>query len=171
MSFSPGAYLEAIRRSARGPAPRARRATLCWCGSGRCRGRARRLVAGRASGHRAVDRQQRDEIAAAFARLVSTTGPAAPVEETDHRHLGGSAGRVNAQVGALLGPSMSEIGMGQRLGASWNNSTISPARACSFSSRRRRPARSTATASWRPFSVCRGRRQRKPLLAQHAREP
>jgi len=39
---------------------------------------------------------------------------------------------------------------------------MSPASAWAVSSFRRRPARSTASASWRPFSVWRGRRQRKP---------
>ena len=41
---------------------------------------------------------------------------------------------------------------------------MSPACACCFKRRRRSPARSTATASCRPFRVCRGRRQRKPLF-------
>ena len=41
---------------------------------------------------------------------------------------------------------------------------MSPACACCFKRRRRSPERSTATASCRPFRVCRGRRQRKPLF-------
>jgi hypothetical protein len=45
--------------------------------------------------------------------------------------------------------------------SSAKSSTISPASAWALSSFRRRPARSTASASWRPFSVWRGRRQRK----------
>ena len=37
---------------------------------------------------------------------------------------------------------------------------VSPASACCLRSCRRRPTRSTSAALWRPFSVCRGRRQR-----------
>ena len=44
--------------------------------------------------------------------------------------------------------------------SSSNRSTMSSARACWFRRRRRRPERSTAPASCRPFSVCRGRRHR-----------
>ncbi len=37
---------------------------------------------------------------------------------------------------------------------------MSPASACCLRNCRRRPTRSTSSAIWRPFSVCRGRRQR-----------
>jgi hypothetical protein len=43
-----------------------------------------------------------------------------------------------------------------------NSNVISPASACCFNRRRRSPERSTASASCRPFSVCRGRRQTNP---------
>ena len=48
-----------------------------------------------------------------------------------------------------------------------NNGWMSPAAASIFSSRSPRPARSTASASCRPSSVCRGRRQRPPLPEHH----
>jgi hypothetical protein len=38
-----------------------------------------------------------------------------PLEQTEHRHLGGLAGRWNAQIRALLGPGMGQIGMGERV--------------------------------------------------------
>ena len=38
---------------------------------------------------------------------------------------------------------------------------MSPASACCLRNCRRRPARSTSAATWRPFSVCRGRLQRR----------
>src|SRR3954468_22887518 len=50
-----------------------------------------------------------------------------------------------------------------------NKSTMSPASAWAVSSFRRRPARSTASGSWRPFSVWRGRRQRKPPFSSTRR--
>jgi len=37
---------------------------------------------------------------------------------------------------------------------------MSPASACCLRNCRRRPIRSTSSATWRPFRVCRGRRQR-----------
>src|SRR5277367_2841276 len=37
---------------------------------------------------------------------------------------------------------------------------MSPAAACCLRNNNRRPTRSTSPAIWRPFSVCRGRRQR-----------
>src|SRR3954453_2499447 len=60
--------------------------------------------------------QQVDEVAASF-------GPAGmdpqftgrPIQHAQHRHLGRLARRRYAQVGRLLGPGMSEIGMRQRL--------------------------------------------------------
>ncbi|WP_262265708.1 hypothetical protein [Microvirga yunnanensis] len=38
-----------------------------------------------------------------------------PVEHPEHRHLGGLAGRGNAQIRALRGPGMGQIGTGERL--------------------------------------------------------
>ena len=105
--------------------------------------------------------QKRNEIGTALAPTGAhdqfTRGP---VEQTKHRHLGGLAGRGNAQIRALLGPGMGQIGMGERFGLIAEQEH-DIALACAFRSLRRRPARSTACASWRPFRVWRGRRQRK----------
>ena len=61
--------------------------------------------------------QQRDEIGTALAPAGAHDEFArGPVEHAEHRHLGGLAGRWNAQIRALLGPSMSQIGVGERFG-------------------------------------------------------
>src|ERR687889_1243105 len=74
----------------------------------------------RTAGHRAILRidllQKRDEIGTALAPAGAHHQVARrPVEYPEHRHLGGLAGRWNAQIRALLGPGMGQIGMGQRL--------------------------------------------------------
>ena len=47
--------------------------------------------------------------------------------------------------------------------ALWRHQTTVLASACCLRNCRRRPTRSTSVALWRPFSVCRGRRQRNFL--------
>src|ERR687889_674122 len=74
----------------------------------------------RTAGHRAILRidllQKRDEIGTALAPAGAHHQVARrPVEYPEHRHSGGLAGRWNAQIRALLGPGMGEIGMGQCL--------------------------------------------------------
>src|SRR3954469_17463193 len=71
----------------------------------------------------------------------------------------------------LLAQTGARYGWVSASDSSPNRSTMSPASAWALSSFRRRPARSTASASWRPFSVWRGRRQRKAPLAEHNRQP
>src|SRR3954468_20309703 len=61
----------------------------------------------------------------------------------------------------LLAQTCARYGWVSASDSSPNRSKMSPASACALSSLRRRPARSTASGSWRPFSVWRGRRQRK----------
>ena len=122
----------------------------------------------RAARARPVDRveaaEEGDEVAAALGgagiddQLVSGA-----VEGADHRPLLGLPRRLDAQVAAAFGPGVGKIGMGGVLPNS-SPATEGDIRllACCFSRRRRRPERSTASASCRPFSVCRGRRQAKP---------
>src|SRR3954468_10404717 len=74
----------------------------------------------RTAGHRAilpVDLiQKRDEVEAALgAAGLNDKLAGGPIEHTEHRHLGGLPGRGNAQIRALLGPGMGQIGMGERL--------------------------------------------------------
>jgi hypothetical protein len=84
------------------------------------------------------------------------------VERADDRPLLGPPRRFDAQIAAAFGPGPGEIGWVSASDSSPNSKVISPALACCFNRRRRRPERSTASASCRPFSVCRGRRQAKP---------
>ncbi len=70
----------------------------------------------------------------------------------DVREIGALLRPDVREIGALLRPDVREIGMSSASDSSPNSSTMSPTSACAFSSFRRSPARSTASASGRPVS-------------------
>ena len=77
------------------------------------------------------------------APIMATWRPARAQEPADRRRLG---------------PGMRQIGMGERFGFVAEQEHDIARLGLRFRSLRRRPARSTASGSWRPFSVWRGRR-------------
>ena len=113
------------RRVFRQPFDREPGRPLGECGARRLAGVDRAIVEDehdrllRTSGRQAILRvdlfQKRDEIGTALAPAgAHNQFTGRPVEQTEHRHLGGLAGRWNAQIRALLGPGMGQIGMGKR---------------------------------------------------------
>lgn len=105
--------------------------------------------------------EELDKVAAALGGAAARDQLAGgAVERADDRPLLGLPRRLDAQIAAAFGPGASEIGMGERLRLiAEQQGNVADLRL--LLQRRRRPVRSTASA-YRPFSVCRGRRQAMP---------
>src|SRR5215217_8199207 len=98
--------------------------------------------------------QQRDEVRAALGPAgVHDQFTSGPVEYAKHRDFGGLSGGWHSQVGPSPGPDVSEVGVCQSLRFIAEQQHDVARLGLRFSSLRRRPPRSTASASWRPFSV------------------
>ena len=96
-----------------------------------------------------------DEVAAALVGLVCTIVDACGIERAEHRDLLGLSRRWNAQVCDALGPSAGETRMRQRLAlVAVEQNDVAGVGRC-LRSCRRRPSRSTSSATWRP-SACAG---------------
>src|SRR4051812_30141047 len=114
--------------------------------------------------------QESDEVRASFGPAGAHDELATrPVEPPSIATLALWPGAGMRRSVPLLAQTCARYGWVSASDSSPNRSTMSPASAWALSSFRRRPARSTASASWRPFSVWRGRRQRKsPFGGAHA---
>jgi hypothetical protein len=116
--------------------------------------------------------QKRDEIATALAPAgAHDQVTRRPVEQTEHRHLGGLAGRWNAQIRTLLGPGMGQIGMGERVRLIPEQEHDIPPRpapsgACGAGQRGPRLVRPGGPSGYGAAGA-----SGNPLLAQHHREP
>ena len=82
------------------------------------------------------------------------------IERAQHCHLLGLSWRRHAQVRAGLRPRPGEIGVRRRLALVAVKQNDVAGFGLTLADLRRKPIRSTSLAVWRPFSVCRGRRQR-----------
>ena len=148
------------------------------CRSGRCPrpGPPADLGAGRRTVLAVEPRRQGSEVAGALGRggeddRLAPWRACAPSAPRRERAPPCPPRRLDPQVGAAPGPALGQVGVGQCLLLVPEQRWMSPAAANCFSSRSPRPARSTASASCRPSSVCRGRRQRPPFLSATFRRP
>ena len=109
--------------------------------------------------------QESDKVRASLGPAgVSDQIATRPVEPPEHGPFRPLARGRNAQIGPFLRPDMRQIGMSEDFGLVREQKHDIARLGLSLSNLRRRPARSTAFASWRPLSVWRGRRQRKSLF-------
>ena len=110
--------------------------------------------------------QMSDEVGAAFGRARVHDEPARDViERADHYHFLGLSGGGHAQVHPALGPRPRQIRVGERFAFVAVEQHDVAGRGLGLAQLRRSPTRSIASAFWRPFSLCRGRRQRKFFFA------
>ena len=111
--------------------------------------------------------EQADKVGRALGGAGADKKPGADwVEGAQHGAAPSLSRRLDAQVGAALGPTMGQVGMGACLRRVEEKEVDHPRGGLAplSSSSRRRPA-AMASASWRPFRVCRGRRQANPFGA------